>query len=87
MLIGDDKLFKTVLGTIKDEGPVIVKVHLCGITNDDNELREELRKYERSLVNIKETFSILRHPNVMPYQGLILNNVISFIRIERGTSY
>jgi len=23
----------------------------------------------------------------MPYQGLILNNVISFIRIERGTSY
>ena len=64
------------MGTIEDEGPVIVKVYLSKENNRSEELAKELESYKKTFENMREVLDIHSHPNVMPYQGLILDYVI-----------
>ncbi len=68
-----------MLGTIENEGPVVVKTHLAKLAKGGG-VAEELSRYRNELEEIKHTFDLLRHPNVMPYQGLILDNVLFWLR-------
>lgn len=71
--VGDNKLFKTVLGTMESEGPLVIKVYMIGKGN--KELVDDFGKYKDELENIQTVFNLTTHPNVMPYQSLILDNV------------
>ena len=79
--IGNNKLFKTVLGTIDNEGPVVVKTYLAKI-KDKSELSDRLESYKATLEKMKKTFQLNTHPNLMPYQGLDKNEV-SFLFASR----
>eukprot|EP00826_Nyctotherus_ovalis_P021426 TRINITY_DN16912_c0_g1_i1.p1 TRINITY_DN16912_c0_g1~~TRINITY_DN16912_c0_g1_i1.p1 ORF type:complete len:114 (-),score=23.17 TRINITY_DN16912_c0_g1_i1:412-753(-) len=71
--VGNNKLFKTVLGTMESEGPLVIKVYM--MNKENKELAEDFKKYKDELKRIQMTFNLITHPNVMPYQSLILDNV------------
>ncbi len=72
ILIGDNKLFKTVLGTIEKEGPVVVKTYMNKISEIS-----ALAKYRETLEEMQRKLTLPKHPNVMPYQCLIQDQVHS----------
>ena len=76
--LGDNKLFKTVLGSIENNGPVVVKTYLVLISNFNKTMIDELNKYQKRLEHLKKTLDLLHYPNVMPYQSLKLDKVFFF---------
>lgn len=76
--VGNNKLFKTVLGTMENEGPVVVKVYLIDRKNKD--IIDDLRVYKIELERTQAIFNLTTHPNVMPYQSLILDNVKFYMK-------
>jgi len=70
----------TIFGTIENEGPVVVKTHLAKMSKDvkAGKMSDEMRKYGDILLDIKNTFNLFKHPNVMPYQMLIRDSVFFY---------
>lgn len=73
--LGDNKLFKTILATMEDNGPVVVKAYLTKHARRNSAANDELMKYKSRLEDIRKTLSLLQHPNTMPYQRLVLDEV------------
>ena len=79
--VGDNKLFHTILGTLESEGPIVVKTYLRKLAKSKQDA-EKLEEYKRKLGAVKDTFTILRHPNIMPYQWLLLETVKMLVLIS-----
>ncbi len=51
----------------------------------DSKLGEEFHRYEETLKSLRQTFTLSKHPNVMPYQRLVQDNVRkSYTIVESG---
>ena len=57
-------MYKTILCTIEDEGPVVCKFHFQKIEG------EEFKMLENDMNKIKSTFSLYKHPNVLVYDKI-----------------
>ena len=61
---------------MENEGLLVIKVYQIKHKN----FTEDLEKYKNELKRIQSTFDLMTHPNVMPYQRLILDDVNTTIK-------
>lgn len=57
-------LYKTVLCTLEDEGPIVCKFHFSRVEDD------YFKYAETEVENIRKTFNLYKHPNVMVYERI-----------------
>ena len=57
-------MYKTVLCTLEDEGPIVCKFHFSKI--EDN----RYQNLEVEVDNIRKTFNLFRHPNILNYEKI-----------------
>jgi hypothetical protein len=64
--------------TLDSEGPCVVKLYFRRSSKDPShaETSKKLNEYSSELIDLKSTYTIDRHTNVMPYQCVVLENVI-----------
>ena len=67
-MLKDNKLVKTVVCQIENEGLVIVKIYFCNFSNPDTLNR--IANYSKKMQNLKKALELSSFPNVIPYQGL-----------------
>ena len=66
---------------------MIIQLYLSKVKSRSPELEKELTQYKVTFTEMRNTFDLLIHPNVMPYQELILDDVSLFNTLESCFTY